>query len=300
MLLHAALSLLPGQAYTVVARGLIGGSGAQAAGLTVTVDDLGPPPLGSAKFRVFHFVPTASAVDVRAAGVTAPLVDGLTYPNNSGYQTALAGAYDLSVASDDGTTLLAIGTVTLNARTIYDFFAMPAASGPLQVVASTQSTTARVRVIHASPDAPNVNVYVDDVLTLRDLPFFFVSDYLDVAARTVQVRVTVAGNPGNVVVPNTPLTLNPGQVYSVVARGLVSGSGAQAFGVSVYTDNLNAPASGNAKVRVYHLSPDAPTVDVRLRGTTTALPGLDDLTYDAPSGYIEVPANQYNLCLKRP
>jgi len=295
-LLSATLLLLPGQAYTVVARGLIGGSGDQAPGLTTTVDDLSPPPAGSTKFRVFHFVPTAPAVDVRAAGVTAPLVDDLTYPNNSGYRTAPAGTYDLSVTSDDGTaTLLAIGPVALNAGTIYDFFAMPESPGPLQIITSAISTTARVRVVHASPNAPNVDVYVNDVLTLRNLPFFYVSDYLDVAAGTVQVRVTVAGDPSNVVVPNTPLILNAGQVYSVVARGLVGGSGGQAFGVSVYNDNLNAPASGNAKVRVYHLSPDAPTVDVRVRGTTTALPGLDDLAYNVPSGYLEVPANLYNL-----
>ena len=41
---------------------------------------------------------------------------------------------------------------------------------------------ARVRVVHASPDAPAVDVLVDGAEVLSDVPFRAASDYLDVAA----------------------------------------------------------------------------------------------------------------------
>src|SRR5690606_27820043 len=43
---------------------------------------------------------------------------------------------------------------------------------------------ARVRVVHASPDAPTVDVWVNDALTLENVPFKAVSDYLSVPGGT--------------------------------------------------------------------------------------------------------------------
>ena len=43
-------------------------------------------------------------------------------------------------------------------------------------------TTAMVRVLHASPDAPNVDVYADGGKILSDVPFGGLSDYLKVPA----------------------------------------------------------------------------------------------------------------------
>ena len=44
---------------------------------------------------------------------------------------------------------------------------------------------ARVRVVHASPDAPGVDVLVDDAEVLGDVPYLTASDYLDVPPGTV-------------------------------------------------------------------------------------------------------------------
>src|SRR3954452_20792486 len=41
---------------------------------------------------------------------------------------------------------------------------------------------ARVRVVHASPDAPNVDVLVDDAKVLSDVPYLAASGYLAVPA----------------------------------------------------------------------------------------------------------------------
>src|SRR5690242_6965489 len=48
--------------------------------------------------------------------------------------------------------------------------------------AFAQSATAKVRVVHASPDAPAVDVWVDGSKVLSGVTFFTASDYLDLPA----------------------------------------------------------------------------------------------------------------------
>lgn len=57
---------------------------------------------------------------------------------------------------------------------------------------------ARVRVAHASPEAPNVDVFLDDNKVLADVPFGAISDYISVAAGTYTAAITPAGEPDTV------------------------------------------------------------------------------------------------------
>ena len=57
--------------------------------------------------------------------------------------------------------------------------ALCAASLALPVAAGAQADPARVRVAHFSPDAPNVDIYVNDDRVLSDVPYKTVSDYLE-------------------------------------------------------------------------------------------------------------------------
>ena len=59
----------------------------------------------------------------------------------------------------------------------------------------TPMGSAMVRVAHLSPNAPNVDVYVDESAVLEDVPFGAVSEYLDVPAGERQVEITAAGDP---------------------------------------------------------------------------------------------------------
>src|SRR5215208_1806650 len=50
------------------------------------------------------------------------------------------------------------------------------------VPAASAQGNALVRVVHASPDAPAVDVYVDGNKVLSNVPFFTASDYLPLPA----------------------------------------------------------------------------------------------------------------------
>lgn len=153
--------------------------------------------------------------------------------------------------------------------------------------AFAQGGTAKVRVIHASPDAPAVDVYVNGSRALADVPFFTASDYLDLPAGTYQVQVTPAGQPASAAVIDASATIEAGKAYTIAATGPVA-----SIAPTVIEDDLTAPAAGQAHVRVYHFSPDAPAVDVQLADGTKLIEGL---AFPNASNYLPVPAGSYDL-----
>ena len=156
----------------------------------------------------------------------------------------------------------------------------------------TDSTsTASVRVAHLSPDAPNVDVYVDGSAVLEDVAFGTVSSYLDVPAGERQVEITAAGDASTSVF-DSALPVEADTDYTVAAVGEISEGADQAFEVLPLTDDNSAPSEGNARVRLVHASPDAPAVDVTLESNGSAV--YDGVAY-GESTYAEVPAGDYTL-----
>ncbi|NOK58512.1 MAG: hypothetical protein GFH27_549279n318 [Chloroflexi bacterium AL-W] len=275
------LTLETGAAYTVAATGLVADIAA-----TVIEDDLSLPKFGEAKVRVYHFSPDAPAVDV-LAGESA-LISNLAFPEASEYLSVPEGTYDLSVTptGDPDTVVIDLPQTELMAGKIYSVFAVNTLENITAEVAVNEF--AQVRVVHASPDAPNVDVYVDGVQVLMDVPFKTVSGYLQLAAGERLIQVTVTGDsPEDAVIEET-LDLMSETAYTVAATGTLDGDDAADFGPTVIVDDLTAPAPGNAKVRVYHFSPDAPAVDVLAIGLEEPL--ISDLEFPTESEYIEVPA----------
>ncbi len=150
-----------------------------------------------------------------------------------------------------------------------------------------QSDMAMVRVVHASPDAPAVDVYVDGNEVLSDVPFFTASDYLELAPGEYRFQVTPAGEPAESAVIDARATVEAGQAYTVAATGMV-----EDIAASIIVDDLSAPARGQVKVRVYHFSPDAPAVDVKLADGTAL---IESLAFPDASDYLAVDAGTYDL-----
>jgi hypothetical protein len=144
---------------------------------------------------------------------------------------------------------------------------------------------AAVRVAHLSPDAGNVDVWVDGTVVLPNVPYRAVSEYLDVTAGSRNIQVTPAGASTPVVI-DADVTLADGASYTVFARGLLSDMSVDA---TVLTDDRDQ--SGEAKVRFVHASADAPPVDITLTDGTVLFPNV--AFPNALSG--AVPAGAYDL-----
>ena len=143
--------------------------------------------------------------------------------------------------------------------------------------ASAQAENAQVRVIHASPDAPAVDVYVNGSKAVSNLAFKDVSPWTPLPAGTYAIKVTAAGQTEGVIEANLPV--EAGESYSVVAVGNLAN-----IQVKVVEDNLSA-LDGKARLQVVHASPNAPAVDVAAKGGAVLVPSL---AFPAASGYLTV------------
>ena len=153
--------------------------------------------------------------------------------------------------------------------------------------AAFAQANAKVRLVHASPDAPAVDVYVDGNKALTNVPFFAASDYLDVPAGPHDIKVTPTGDANTAVIDAKGVTVEAGKAYTIAAVGKVA-----EIKPVVLADNLAAPAPGKAHVRVVHASPDAPAVDIKVKGGPTLISGL---AFPKDSGYNPVDAGSYDL-----
>ncbi|MGD8398687.1 MAG: DUF4397 domain-containing protein, partial [Anaerolineae bacterium] len=153
--------------------------------------------------------------------------------------------------------------------------------------AFAQSDMARVRVVHASPDAPAVDVWVEGSVAFENAPFQGVTDYAALDAGTYNVQVTPTGATEPVVI-DADLDLTGGTDYTVVAVGLLAD-----IEPLVLVDNNSAPAAGKAHVRFVHASPDAPAVDIAVADGGPVLFG--DVPFKGVGDYLPVDAGTYDL-----
>lgn len=128
---------------------------------------------------------------------------------------------------------------------------------------------AYVRVLHASPDAPAVDVLVDGKAVLTNVQFQQGSGYLrvDEGARTLALRVS--GTTGDPVLSGK-FNLGKDNYYSVIAQNDV-----EELELAVLNDTERRN-NGSNDVTVVHASPDAPTVDIYV--TAADAESLGDVT----------------------
>jgi hypothetical protein len=147
---------------------------------------------------------------------------------------------------------------------------------------------AMVRVVHASPDAPAVDVFVDGQQAISGLKFTEATTYVTLPAGSHQVQVFATGTgPGGMAVIDAKVALQDGQAYTIAAVNKLA-----AIEPLVLTDNLSAPAAGKAHIRVVHASPDAPAVDVGVQSGPTP---VKNLAFRQSSPYTPVDAGTYTF-----
>jgi hypothetical protein len=174
-------------------------------------------------------------------------------------------------------------------------FAMIA--GVTLFTAGCGSDHGRVRVVHASPDAPNVDVLVDGKKVLTNVAYKTASPYLtlETGSRKVQVRAT--GTSTDAITATA--TIASRKDYTILAVGKLATISALAL-----QDDNSAPAAGQIKLRVIHASPSAGNVDVYVvaPGTdiTTVTPTLSNVAFKTASAYLSVAAGSYEVIVTAP
>jgi hypothetical protein len=145
-----------------------------------------------------------------------------------------------------------------------------------------------VNVVHASPDAPAVDIFVNGERAVENLAFGAATGWVALPAGEHQVQVAPTGEEADAAVIDAMLALEAGMAYEVAAVGPVAEIAAAVFPV----DLAVSADMENAAVRVIHASPDAPAVDVAVAGGDVL---IENLAFPDGSDYLMVPAGIYDL-----
>jgi hypothetical protein len=96
---------------------------------------------------------------------------------------------------------------------------------------STSPDTTQIRFVNASPDAGNLSVTVGDTLSFTNQAFKSVTSFKQTGGGQKEVKIFQVGAATPKV--DTLIVFEPGAIYTIFSKGLISGKGSAAFGVGV-------------------------------------------------------------------
>ena len=155
---------------------------------------------------------------------------------------------------------------------------------------------ARVRLMDASPNTPNLDVLFGGKTVVTNGAYESVTSYLKFDSGTRHFEVRATGTSTDLI--DTKATLAAHKDYTFLAVNALPITPVMLVPLALIDDN-SAPASGQVKVRLIQASPSAGSVDVYLvaPGTdiTTVSPTVTSLAYQVATAYQSVTAGSYEV-----
>jgi hypothetical protein len=201
--------------------------------------------LGISGVLFVHASPDAPNVDINLGWL--PAARNLAFGQNTPYRFTLSGPRRIQVTVAGTRTTVIDATPTLAPRTFYTVFAIDKVANLAPLVLVDDLTPpaagkAHVRFVHLSPDAPAVDVAVANggPVVFGNKSFKDATAFTPLPAGKYDLEVRLAGT-NTVVLPLPGIQLDAGRIYTVYAKGLVAGTGAQALGAGIV---VNSPFYG--------------------------------------------------------
>jgi hypothetical protein len=164
---------------------------------------------------------------------------------------------------------------------------------PQTASAATSGDEGWLRVGHLSPDTKGVDVELSSlaggkkVFELDDVTYGQVSPYQELPVGTYVLSMRAADAPDSTPVISTDVTVGNGNASTVVAYGKNSDLKTTAF-----SDDLQQPGDGKAKLRLVQAATTAKSVDVSTsEGTAVA----EDAAFGTATKYATVDAGKWTL-----
>ena len=163
-------------------------------------------------------------------------------------------------------------------------------AGPAGAQEEDVETNATIRVVHASPGAPDIDVLVDGQPLAQAVPYGSVTDYVPLTAEQHQIQVVPTGQTADAAVIDQELEAAAGEAYVFVVRGQLDEIEGE-----IQEVNLDAVEPGKARAHVIHAAPDAGEVDVAVTGGDTLFEGVG---FGDATDYQEIDPGTYSLDLR--
>ena len=143
-----------------------------------------------------------------------------------------------------------------------------------------------VRVLNASPDAPAVDIYINGGLIFKNIKFKDFTEYVQLSMGQYKMEVYPVGQMDKPVLAQN-IQVPEKQVITIAAAGNF-----EDLQLIPYIEgNADGLAMNQSRVRLIHLSPDAPEVDVLINGQIV----FNNIGFMDATDYIKVVSGTYNI-----
>lgn len=149
-----------------------------------------------------------------------------------------------------------------------------------------KNNSSLVRIFHAAPQAQNIDVYINDQMVFSNLAFGDFTKYVYLDEGEYNVSVYLAGQK-DIPVINQMVDVLSQQIFTVAATGNLDN-----LGLLVIPDKVSkSPSQSYSSLRVIHLSPNAPGVDILVDGDTL----FEDISFEEGTDYVDLNPGTYNV-----
>ncbi|QCJ48064.1 DUF4397 domain-containing protein [Haloprofundus sp. MHR1] len=169
----------------------------------------------------------------------------------------------------------------------------PGTDAPTQGPASTDGG-ANLRVVHAVPNAPNIDIVVFGDAALKDETFRQISQYLYLGAERTDISLVATGNPDRVFFEDA-IDFEVGS-YTGVVLGELGENTDRSVEFRLFDEDLSLPERGSARLQFVNAAPDSNALRVvRDDGEETLFDGVGY----ARTATATLPAGTHRLAVQR-
>ncbi len=265
-------------------------------------------PSGKAQVRFIHASTDLGSVDVKlGTGSATALFAAKDFKSGTDYELLDAGDQQFVLTAAGSTTPIAsYNPIALENGKVYTIVALgtiAADSVDFKVrvfsdsgegkafVDLTEQSNVPLRAIHASPDAPDVDLLIDGAVVSTALAYPTATAYINTTSGLHTLKANTTGTANSLITEE--LNLTPGKTYSVFVANLLA-----TIEPIVVEDDLSAPAAGKARIRVAHMVPDGPAANLEILNGVNVFASIGNTTFKSVSNFIEVDAGTFDLQLR--
>ena len=150
----------------------------------------------------------------------------------------------------------------------------------------------RLRIVHASPDAPDLDVVVDGDTVATDITYLGSTDYLQLSAGGHVMQLSETNTSTTLI--DEDVTVADGADYTVIVANTLN-----EIEALVLTDDNSTPPAGTIRVRAVHGAKAAGAVDIYVTDPGTDLtltsPVASNVLFGQALPYVEANAGTYQV-----
>ena len=158
------------------------------------------------------------------------------------------------------------------------------------------NSSVTLRAVHLSPDAPNVDIYVNNNRVINNLPYYGSSSFLSLNGSNINARINPVNSGTSVINAEVSLEGNHNTIFAL--------NNVSSLETLIVADDRNSPGFGQIKVRVIHAVSVVGTVDVYVLDSTDnctdlslSVPALTSVPFKGVSPYLTIASGTYDVCV---